>query len=152
MRNWEQIKKDEKGVSSIVAGITPGLPSLLYANKLFRKAASVGLDPGGLHDALARIDLARERLRAAGGDLEADLAQLLAGAVLVARAGGIDAESALRGWAADYRRRFEVMEQLAISRRLDLATLEPAEVAALWLESATASPLQQGSETRARTP
>ena len=46
MRNWEQIKKAEKGTSSIVSGITPGLPSLLYAHKLFRKAASVGLDPG----------------------------------------------------------------------------------------------------------
>jgi tetrapyrrole methylase family protein/MazG family protein len=137
MRNWEQIKKEEKGVSSIVAGITPGLPSLLYTNKLFRKAASVGLDPGGLDDALARIDLALARLRAGGDDLEADLAQLLAGAVVVARAGGVDAESALRGWAANYRRRFEAMERLAIARGLDLAALEPGAVAALWLESAT---------------
>ncbi|MFI5372106.1 MAG: MazG family protein [Candidatus Eisenbacteria bacterium] len=136
MRNWEQIKKDEKGVSSIVAGITPGLPSLLYTNKLFRKAASVGLDPGGLDEALARIDAALARLRAGGDDLEADLAQLLAGAVVVARAGGVDAESALRGWAANYRRRFEGLERLAIARGLDLAALDPGEVAALWLESA----------------
>jgi tetrapyrrole methylase family protein/MazG family protein len=139
MRNWEQIKKDEKGVSSIVDGITPGLPSLLYTNKLFRKAASVGLDPGGLDEALSRIDVALGHLRTAGNDLEADLAQLLVGAVIVARIGGVDAESALRGWAAQYRRRFEATEQLAIARGLDLAALEPGEVAALWLESATAS-------------
>ena len=44
MRNWEQIKKEEKGTTSIVDGITPGLPSLLYTHKLFRKAASVGLE------------------------------------------------------------------------------------------------------------
>ena len=43
------------------------------------------------------------RLRAGGDDLEADLAQVLAAAVVVARAGGVDAESALRGWAARYR-------------------------------------------------
>src|SRR4029077_7516924 len=43
--NWEQIKKAEKGHTSLVEGITPGLPSLLYAQKLFRKAASVGLTP-----------------------------------------------------------------------------------------------------------
>ena len=43
-------------------------------------------------------------LRAGGDDLEADLAQVLAAAVVVARAGGVDAESALRGWAATYRR------------------------------------------------
>jgi tetrapyrrole methylase family protein / MazG family protein len=136
MRNWEQIKKDEKGTTSIVEGITPGLPSLLYTHKLFRKAASVGLDPGDLHEALDRIDTAVARLRAGGDDLEADLAQVLAAAVVVARAGGVDAESALRGWAATYRRRFEAMEHLALDRDLDLAALDPAGVAALWLESA----------------
>ena len=136
MRNWEQIKKDEKGTTSIVEGITPGLPSLLYTHKLFRKAASVGLDPGGLGEALDRIDTAVARLRAGGDDLEADLAQVLAAAVVVARAGGVDAESALRGWAATYRRRFEAMEHLALDRDLDLAALDPAGVAALWLESA----------------
>jgi tetrapyrrole methylase family protein/MazG family protein len=136
MRNWEQIKKDEKGTTSIVEGITAGLPSLLYTHQLFRKAASVGLDPGGLGEALDRIDTAVARLRAGGDDLEADLAQLLAAAVVVARAGGVDAESALRGWAATYRRRFEAMEHLALDRDLDLAALDPAGVAALWLESA----------------
>ena len=136
MRNWEQIKKDEKGTTSIVEGITPGLPSLLYTHKLFRKAASVGLDPGGFGEALDRIDTAVARLRAGGDDLEADLAQVLAAAVVVARAGGVDAESALRGWAATYRRRFEAMEHLALDRDLDLAALDPAGVAALWLESA----------------
>jgi tetrapyrrole methylase family protein/MazG family protein len=95
MRNWEQIKKDEKGASSIVAGITPGLPSLLYAHKLLRKAASVGL----------------------------------------ARSGGIDAESALRGWAVRFRRRFEAMERRAEAERLELAALPADAVAVLWAES-----------------
>ncbi len=63
LRNWEQIKKEEKGTTSIVAGITPGLPSLLYTHKLFRKAASVGLEPGTLDEALDRIDAAVAGLR-----------------------------------------------------------------------------------------
>jgi tetrapyrrole methylase family protein/MazG family protein len=137
MRNWEQIKKEEKGTTSIVAGITPGLPSLLYIHKLFRKAASVGLDPGTLDEALARIDTAVASLRAADADLELELAHVLAASVVVARAGGIDAESALRGWAARYRNHFEAMEQLAIERGLDLAALDPPRVAALWLEAAS---------------
>src|SRR5215470_8769550 len=135
MRNWEQIKKDEKGAASLVDGITPGLPSLLYTNKLFRKAASIGLEPGTLTEALDRVDVAVARMRAADADLEADLAQLLAAAVVVARAGGVDAESALRGWAARYRERFRAMEELADARGVDLATSEPAVVAALWLEA-----------------
>ena len=135
MRNWEQIKKDEKGTESLVEGITPGLPSLLYTNKLFRKAASIGLEPGTLAEALDRVDTATARMRAADADLEAELAQLLAAAVVVARAGGVDAESALRGWAARYRERFRAMERLADERGVDLATSEPAVVAALWLEA-----------------
>ncbi|MDQ4091205.1 MAG: MazG family protein, partial [Actinomycetota bacterium] len=43
--NWEQIKRDEKGRTSIMDGIGEGLPSLLYAHKVLRKAASVGLEP-----------------------------------------------------------------------------------------------------------
>jgi tetrapyrrole methylase family protein / MazG family protein len=134
MRNWEQIKKDEKGHTSIVAGITPGLPSLLYAHKLLRKAASVGLDPGGRDDALRRLDAALAELRSGSErDLETQLGDLLAAAIVLARSGGVDAESALRGWAARFRRRFEAVEQLADAKQLDLAALAPDEVAALWI-------------------
>ncbi|HMF83794.1 MAG TPA: nucleoside triphosphate pyrophosphohydrolase [Acidimicrobiia bacterium] len=136
MRNWEQIKKEEKGVSSIVAGITPGLPSLLYAHKLMRKAASVGLDPGGRDEALGRLDAALADLRAGGGrDLETELGELLAAAIVLARSGGVDAESALRGWAVRFRRRFEAMERRAASERIELAALPPDAVVALWAES-----------------
>ena len=135
-RNWEQIKKDEKGATSIVAGITPGLPSLLYAHKLMRKAASVGLDPGGRDDALRRLDAVLADLRTGDDrDLETRLGDLLAAAIVLARSGGVDAESALRGWAVRFRRRFEAMERLAEARQLELPALTPAAVAALWIES-----------------
>jgi tetrapyrrole methylase family protein/MazG family protein len=137
VRNWEQIKKDEKGHASIVEGITEGLPALLYTHKLFSKAAAVGLDPGSRDEALDRLEsaIARTRTSATESDLDASLAQLLAAAVVVARASGLDAESALRAWAARYRAHFEAMEQLALARDLDLASLDPAAVAALWLET-----------------
>jgi len=125
LRNWEQIKKKEKGTTSIVAGITPGLPSLLYTHKLFRKAASVGLEIDDVNAALDRLDAALGALRADDADVEAQLAQVLAASVIVARAGGVDAESALRGWAADYRRRFEAAERDADARGVDIPTLWP---------------------------
>jgi tetrapyrrole methylase family protein / MazG family protein len=132
MRNWEQIKKGERGTTSIVAGITPGLPSLLYTHKLFRKAASIGLDPGSGEDALGRIEDAAARAQRGEGVLETELAELLAAAVVLARAGGVDAESALRGWAARYRDRFEAMERLAAEQGVDLAGLDLAAVEELW--------------------
>ena len=137
MRNWEQIKKDEKGDRSIVAGITPGLPALLYAHKLYRKAASVGLDPGDTQDALARLRTATARLEGAPGEhAEPALGELLAAAVVYARACGIDAESALTGWARRFRRRFEAVEARADERGLDLATLDPVTMGSWWEEAA----------------
>jgi len=131
MRNWEQIKKEERGVDSIVAGITPGLPSLLYAHKLLRKAASVGLDPGDTETSLERIVAACTMLPAAD-DREAVLGELLAAAVALARGLGVDAESALRGWAATFRDRFEALEREAARAGVDLTELEPAAVAGRW--------------------
>ncbi len=139
MANWEQIKKAEKGVDSIVAGITPGLPSLLYAHKLYRKAASVGIEPGDAATARARIEAACVALADEGAGqagAEHALAEVLAGAVALARALGVDAESALRAWAEGFRARLEATERAAAARGLDLVALDPAGVAELWAETA----------------
>jgi uncharacterized protein YabN with tetrapyrrole methylase and pyrophosphatase domain len=133
MANWEQIKKAEKGVESIVAGITPGLPSLLYAHKLLRKAASVGLDPGDAQASLDRIAGTVQTLRDGDvDDTEEVLGEMLAAAVALARSRGIDTESALRGWAARFRERFEAMERLAVQRGQELHALAPTDVEDLW--------------------
>jgi uncharacterized protein YabN with tetrapyrrole methylase and pyrophosphatase domain len=52
--------------------------------------------------------------------------------VALARAQGVDTESALRGWAARFRERFERMERLAVERGLDLHGLDPDAVEDLW--------------------
>ena len=56
------------------------------------------------------------------------------------RTGGVDAESALRGWAGRFRERFERFEALARERGLDLGTLDPEGAAALWQEAAAPRP------------
>jgi tetrapyrrole methylase family protein / MazG family protein len=137
MTNWEQIKKVEKGSQSIVEGISPGLPSLLYAHKLYRKAASIGLDPGNDAEALDRAAAALDALRVADpAQTEAALGDLLAASVVLARSRGVDAETSLRGWSARFRDRFVRMEHLAAERDVDLAAAEPGRVAALWIEAA----------------
>ncbi|MGH9025451.1 MAG: nucleoside triphosphate pyrophosphohydrolase [Acidimicrobiia bacterium] len=137
MRNWEQIKKEEQGRESLMDGVGPGLPSLLYAHKLYRKAAAVGLDPGDADTATARLRDAAGRAAAAGPEaIEETLGEVLAATVVLARAYGIDAESALRGWSARFRARFVVMEALATDRSVDLATADPETVAALWADAA----------------
>jgi tetrapyrrole methylase family protein/MazG family protein len=93
--NWEQIKRDEKGRSSIMDGIDEALPSLLYAHKVQRKAASVGLEP------------------VAGDDGPG--AELFA-LVDRCRRAQVDPEAALRATAARFRERFRAAEATANER------------------------------------
>jgi len=125
--NWEQIKKTEHEDQSLVAGVTAGLPALIAAQKLFRKGASIGLEPDtDLAAAVRRLSDADR------GAVEAALGTALAALAAVGRAHDVDAESALASWARRYKDQFRAMEQLAIDTGVDLASAPPARVRELW--------------------
>jgi tetrapyrrole methylase family protein/MazG family protein len=92
VRNWEQIKREEKGRSSAFDGIPSTLPGLLYADEVVRKARSIGVEatPDG----------------SAG-----DLGERLLALVVEARAAGVDPEQALRGTVDRFRAGAEAREQ-----------------------------------------
>ena len=124
VHNWEQIKKAEKGRSSIMDGIAGDLPSLLYAHKVQRKAASMGLDP--TTDAVEAM--AAFESRPSTESLGSTLMAVVAGG----RRAGLDPEAALRAAAGSFRRRFLALESRARSDGVDLATLPPHELAERW--------------------
>ena len=98
MRNWEQIKKEEKGRASIFDGIPSSLPSLLYAHKVVRKARTQGVEA----DVPSPMPAADE------------IGAALLAVVAAARALDVDPEAALRAAAAELRDRAaasEVMER-----------------------------------------
>lgn len=150
-RNWERIKRDEKGTGSLMAGLPGHLPALLYAHKLFRKAASGGLPLMTEAEAARAAVEAVGRLEAAGTD-EAEhwAGEALAALTLLARHKGFDAEAALRGWAGRFRRRFQAMERLAAERGVAPEALAPEEAGALWVEAGAqvAEPAGAGEEGR----
>ncbi len=83
--NWEAIKKAEKGRASVFDGIPNGLPALLYALKIDKKAVATGL---------------ADKVPAPEGD---DLGHELLALVTQARAAGLDPEDALRRTAMAWR-------------------------------------------------
>ncbi len=97
LSNWEQLKKAEKGRSSVMDGMPSSLPALLLAAKTLKKAENVG--HGFASEADARHAVS-EALVAMGaeGDAPSDEAvgSLLLAVVGVARHHDIDAEMALR--------------------------------------------------------
>src|SRR5205807_6817406 len=113
-------------------GIPGDLPSLLYAHKVQRKAASVGFDWRSAEDVYPKV---AEELAELQADPSADeLGDLLFAVVNVARHLDVDPESALRGATAKFRDRFAAVERLAAGRGLDVATLDLAALDALWDE------------------
>jgi tetrapyrrole methylase family protein/MazG family protein len=87
IRNWEQIKKAEKGRTSVMEGIPGNLPALLYAHKVLRKASSLGV----------------ETSPASGVTDDRALGDLLLSIVDAARRAELDPEAALRAAAARVR-------------------------------------------------
>ncbi len=135
--NWEQIKKAEKGRSSIMEGVPGELPSLLYAHKIQRKAASVGFDWDDVNGAMPKIAEELDELQeaiasAVERDIEAELGDLLFAVVNVARHLDIDPETALRGASAKFRTRFQSVEAQAEAQGRDLSSMSLAELDALW--------------------
>ena len=126
--NWEALKKSEKNRSSVTEGIPAALPALALAAKLQRKALAVGMVLPSVAQEAVRVaegvsSLGRSDAEAvpaggqphgrvtdgAGGraDHSAALGDLLFSLANVARALGVDPETALRSRAATFRRAVE---------------------------------------------
>ena len=123
MPNWEEMKKSQKGRSSVMEGVPGNLPSLLYAFKLQSKAASVGFDwkdaAGAwpkIREELAELEQAIASSSSSRHDVNDELGDVLFSVVNVARHLGIDPEAALRDASAKFRRRFTAVEALAERR------------------------------------
>jgi len=150
LRNWEQIKRTEKLVAAKASAgearaasglddIPRAMPAMLEAAKLGSRAAKVGFDwpsAEGIFEKL-REEIAELKAELAGCDgekgagVEEEFGDLLFTAINLARHLKVDAESAVRGANAKFRRRFGAME--AVAGGYDaLASLTAEELDSLW--------------------
>lgn len=134
---WEQIKAAERGArghESALDGVALGLPALLRAEKLQKRAARTGFDWPDPSGARAKIDEELAEVEAAGTfeAREEEIGDLLFAVVNWARKQGVDPEAALRGANAKFERRFKAMEAEAgdAFAGLDLEAKE-----ALWVNA-----------------
>lgn len=143
LTNWEDIKRAEKGRTSVFDGIPSALPSLSYARKVQSKAAKVGFDWPDVAGALPKIAEEAEELRAelavepaTGNDARVadELGDLLFAVVNVARHLDVEPEIALRAATDKFRTRFERVERLAAERGLDLRAAGLDALDELWDE------------------
>lgn len=133
--NWERIKQAEKGRASLMSELPAGLPALHLTSKLQRKAATVGIAPPDTPTIIGDLTMLMSELRDPAR-LDADaIGELLFESVMLARAAGVDAETALRTRSGEFRRRFQAMELLAAERGVDIHESDAAVVAVLFAET-----------------
>ena len=130
---WEVIKAEERATrpdASALAGVALGLPALMRAEKIGKRAARVGFDWPDSAGPRAKIDEELAELDAAApADREAELGDLLFSVVNLARHFGIDPEAALRGTTERFEQRFRRVETLTDA---PLAELDIEALEALW--------------------
>ena len=141
LNQWDEIKRQEKGAETkpYLHGVGDGLPGLLKAAKLQKKAGKVGFD---WPDARLILDKVREELAEVEEELddyektgvvsdalEAEIGDLLFVVVNVARKLKIDPEIAIDRTNNKFVSRFAKLEESLKSRgiELDAATLEVME-------------------------
>jgi ATP diphosphatase len=139
-RDWETVKAAERAAKAqggVLDGVALGLPALLRALKLQKRAARVGFDWPEASHVLAKITEEAAELTEAAESLpqekvEEEMGDLLFVMANLARHLKVDPEAALRGANAKFTRRFRAIEAglAREGRRPDDATLE--EMDALW--------------------
>ena len=139
LSNWDEIKRAEKGRTSVFEGVPRSLPALSYAAKVGKKASKVGFDWLDVDGPFSKVAEETEELRAAMAigrpdDVRAELGDLLFAIVNVARHLEVDPELALRAASDKFRTRFEQVEVLAASRSIELSRADLSALDALWEE------------------
>ena len=149
--SWEATKRAEKAerraaraappeegeAASVLAGVPVALPALTRAEKISRKAASVGFDWPEAAQVIAKIreELAEVEHELQGGNraaLEGEVGDLLFAVANLARHLDVDAEKALRGTNAKFERRFRSIESALAAEGRTPAEATLDEMEALW--------------------
>ena len=136
--SWEQIKKAERGLKTqagVLADVSKGLPALMRAAKVQKKAAQVGFDWDTALEALPKIhEEADEVLQELqnGRDPGEELGDLLFSCVNVARLASQEPELLLQSATEKFIRRFTAMENRIISDGKSLEGLTLAEMDVYW--------------------
>lgn len=151
LRNWEQIKAEERRASkgegaggeganeapSLLDGVSKALPATLEGFQLTRKASRIGFDWDNAEGVIDKMREETAELEIALNDkdqrkIEEEMGDFLFAAVNLARFVHVDPEIALKKANAKFSRRFRAMETRARESGREFKDLPREEMEALW--------------------
>lgn len=143
-RNWEQLKRAEKGRNSILHGVPSSMPSLQRAQRIQERAAKVGFDWPDSQGVWKKIreevfeleDELNSPSSERGGWVvspkEEEFGDLLFSLVNLARHEGMDAEGALRMATEKFTHRFQAIEREVEASGRPFSDYSLDELDAIW--------------------
>jgi len=137
---WEKLKESERtasGQTGLLDDVASALPALTRAEKLQRRASTVGFDWNNAHLVLDKLaEEAREVLDAPSQEERAEeIGDLLFVVANLARHMKVDPEAALRGANDKFTRRFRHIEAALAARGVKPGDASLEEMEALWQEA-----------------
>lgn len=146
LRQWDKIKRAEKGHEThpFLHGVGDGLPAVMRAAKLQKKASKVGFD---WPDAAAVLAKVREEIAEVEAEyasatpdrarLADEIGDVLFSVVNVARKEGFDPEALVAAANAKFTGRFAAMERLLTASGLTLEAASLDQMEAAWQAAKT---------------
>jgi nucleoside triphosphate diphosphatase len=141
---WDDVKADERAAKaakrdtepSVLDDVPQVLPSLARAEKLTKRAATVGFDWPDVDAVMAKVNEETEELQAATTPAEKheEMGDLLFAIANLARHMGVDPEAALRDANAKFTRRFHYVEGRAKADRVPMAEAGLERLDGYWNE------------------
>jgi MazG family protein len=139
LHQWDNIKRGEKGheLEYYMHDIGKGLPALIRASKLQKKAAKIGFDWPVEMGALAKVREEIMELQASidAQDMDAvteELGDLLFSVVNLARYRNIDPEILLSDASDKFERRFNAMEEILRTRKIPITKATTEQMEDAW--------------------
>lgn len=142
LTQWDEIKRQEKGLKRelekpLLQGISHGLPALMRAQKLQKKAGKVGFDWPSVEPVMDKIreEMDEVEMAVAGGaerEVVEEVGDLLFAVVNLARKLGVEAELALAEANGKFERRFGEVEREIRGQGKVMQDCSLEEMDAVW--------------------
>jgi tetrapyrrole methylase family protein/MazG family protein len=137
VRNWEQIKAEEKKDKprngSVLGDVPRDLPALMQAETYQKRAAQVGFDWPEVSGVKAKITEEIAEIESAeGDDIHREVGDLLFAVVNWARWLQVEPETALREASARFAARFARVEEAAKAQGREMTAMTIDELDVLW--------------------
>lgn len=156
-KDWERIKAAERAASGqtgparTLDGVAMGLPALMRAVKLQKRAARVGFDWPSTDEVLAKLveeagELTEARASLSEDEIEEEFGDLLFVVANLGRHYGVDPEAALRRANAKFTRRFAAIEDSLVALGKTPMQSDLAEMDALWDAAKAAEKAKNNSD------